>query len=165
MNRKVSFLLWLGLLASTFKSEDADIDKFFKIKQLKEHFDKDPISNLFSNKNMTPKKPLTKEERANKIKNYRRFLMQLKETKYNTPEKRVIFNLVQEFLAKSIKERRLKLEECKCVFLYVLYVFDVIDFLTQIQVIFYTPYIISYCPKGFLYNAFGLCHNTNPIDC
>jgi hypothetical protein len=98
-----------------FIADDIDIDfnKFFKLKLLKKEFEKPAKSNILTKTMAKPERHLTKEQKQNKIKNYRTYLKQLKEAKYNSPEKKIIFNLTQEFLAKSIKARRLKLEERK----------------------------------------------------
>ena len=114
MNKPLQLLFCFLFLTKVYKQNDIneEINKFFNIKRLKDKLEKDNKQNLLSNNKKQTQKPLTKEEKQNKIKNYRRYLKQIKTKKYNTPEKTIIFNLAQEFLAKSIKSRRLKLEEC-----------------------------------------------------
>jgi uncharacterized protein YnzC (UPF0291/DUF896 family) len=115
MNHRVMQILFclLALLKIyQFQITTDDLDKFFNIKKLKEKFENEK-QNLLANAKKA--KPLTKTEKKNKIQNYRRYLMQIKQKKYNTPEKSIVFNLAQEFLAKSIKSRKLKLEECKVI--------------------------------------------------
>lgn len=84
------------------------LDKFFNLSEFKKKLEKKDLSSIIpSHRN------LSEDEKKKQIENYKSYIHNLISTKYNTPKKRIIFNLAQDFLAKSVKSRNLSLEECK----------------------------------------------------
>ena len=90
-----------------------NIDPLSNIKTLQERLQKEKDPQYKNEHMIQVKEHLTAAEKKTRIKNYQRYLQNVRKTKYQTPEKKIIFNLAEDFLAKSMKDRNLNLEERK----------------------------------------------------